>query len=110
MNHTQNQPNFLYEGFPTSSEKSPKIEEEENSSSSMPPKYISHFLDFLQPMFPVIEILREDANVILRDPALKSWLEFTLYPGLWAIWANRFSHYIYESFHLYFLARLISTG
>ncbi|MCL2839699.1 MAG: serine O-acetyltransferase [Defluviitaleaceae bacterium] len=42
-----------------------------------------------------------------RDPAIHSWLETLLYPGLWAIVFHRPAHLLYRC-KLFFIARLIS--
>ena len=42
-----------------------------------------------------------------RDPAIHSWLETLLYPGLWAMFFHRPAHLLYK-FRLFFLARLLS--
>ena len=42
-----------------------------------------------------------------RDPAIHSWLETLLYPGLWAMVFHRLAHLLYK-FRLFFLARLLS--
>ncbi len=42
-----------------------------------------------------------------QDPALRSFLEFLLYPGVWALGIYRVSHFFYQ-LKFYLLARLIS--
>lgn len=42
-----------------------------------------------------------------KDPALKSYFELILYPGIWAIFYHRIGHFFYQ-IHFYFIARLIS--
>ena len=42
-----------------------------------------------------------------RDPAVNSWLEILLYPGLWAMGFHRIAHMLYL-WRLYFLARVFS--
>lgn len=42
-----------------------------------------------------------------NDPALRSFLEFLLYPGIHALFFHRIAHPLYKV-HLYFLARFIS--
>jgi len=42
-----------------------------------------------------------------RDPAIHSWLETLLYPGLWAVVFHRPAHFLYKC-RLFFLARLMS--
>jgi len=42
-----------------------------------------------------------------RDPAVNSWLEILLYPGLWSMGFHRISHRLYL-WRLYFLARVFS--
>jgi len=42
-----------------------------------------------------------------RDPAIRSWPETLLYPGLWAMVFHRPAHFLYKH-GLFFLARLIS--
>jgi serine O-acetyltransferase len=53
--------------------------------------------------------IREDINSVFeRDPAARSRLEvLTCYPGLWAVWIQRFSHALW-GMKLRFLARLVS--
>ena len=48
-------------------------------------------------------------NVIKRDPAARNRFEVALtYPGLHALWAHRFEHWLWGK-HLRFVARLMST-
>jgi len=42
-----------------------------------------------------------------RDPAIHSWAEVFLYPGLWVMLFHRIAHRLYK-WRLYFLARLLS--
>jgi len=42
-----------------------------------------------------------------RDPALHSWLEILLYPGLWVMFFHRPAHLLYKM-KLFFLARFVS--
>jgi len=42
-----------------------------------------------------------------RDPAINSWLEILLYPGLWSMGFHRIAHMLYL-WRLYFLARVFS--
>jgi serine O-acetyltransferase len=53
--------------------------------------------------------IREDVNSVLeRDPAARSRLEvFLCYPGLWAVWIHRVSHFLWRA-HLPLLARILS--
>lgn len=53
--------------------------------------------------------LREDIkNIRQKDPAPKSNVEvFFTYPGLHAIWAHRFSHFLYRK-KCFFVARCVS--
>ena len=53
--------------------------------------------------------IREDINSVLeRDPAARSRLEvFLCYPGLWAVWIHRISHWLW-GVKLRLLARLLS--
>ena len=53
--------------------------------------------------------IREDINSVLeRDPAARSRLEvFLCYPGLWAVWIHRVSHWLWGA-KLRLLARLLS--
>ncbi len=48
---------------------------------------------------PLFERTREDINSILeRDPAARSPLEILLcYPGLWAVWIHRVSHWLWRA-------------
>jgi serine O-acetyltransferase len=48
---------------------------------------------------PLFERTREDINSILeRDPAARSRLEILLcYPGLWAVWIHRVSHWLWRA-------------
>jgi serine O-acetyltransferase len=60
-------------------------------------------------VMPVFDRIREDINSILeRDPAARSRLEILLcYPGLWAVWIYRISHWLNKS-KLYLTARVLS--
>ena len=60
-------------------------------------------------MISFLSSVREDIGSILeRDPAASSWLEVVLcYPGLHAVWAHRFSHWMWRH-RLHLLARIIS--
>jgi len=53
--------------------------------------------------------IREDINSVLeRDPAARSRLEVLLcYPGLWAVWIHRVSHWLWGA-KLRLLARMLS--
>ncbi len=53
--------------------------------------------------------IREDIDSIMeRDPAARSRLEvFLCYPGLWAVWFQGISHWLWDA-RLYLLARLLS--
>jgi serine O-acetyltransferase len=53
--------------------------------------------------------IREDIDSVLeRDPAARSRLEiFFCYPGLWAVWFQRISHWLWHA-KLYLPARLLS--
>jgi serine O-acetyltransferase len=53
--------------------------------------------------------IRDDiASVKERDPAARSSLEVLLcYPGLWAVWIHRVSHWLWRA-HLRLLARILS--
>jgi serine O-acetyltransferase len=53
--------------------------------------------------------IREDIDSVLeRDPAARSRLEvFLCYPGLWAVWIHRVSHWLWRV-RLRLLARLLS--
>jgi len=53
--------------------------------------------------------IREDINSVLeRDPAARSLAEILLcYPGLWAVWIHRVSHFLWHA-HFLLLARLLS--
>jgi serine O-acetyltransferase len=53
--------------------------------------------------------VREDvAAVFESDPAARSYLEIVvLYPGLHAVWAHHFSHWLWQH-HMRFLARFVS--
>ena len=42
-----------------------------------------------------------------HDPAIHSWLEVVLYPGLWAVLFHRAAHVLYQV-HLHFLCRMLS--
>ena len=42
-----------------------------------------------------------------RDPAINSWLEILLYPGLWSMGFHRIAHKLYL-WRLFFLARMFS--
>jgi serine O-acetyltransferase len=57
----------------------------------------------------LITRIREDlASVKERDPAARSLLEILLcYPGLWAVWIHRVSHWLWK-LHLRLAARLLS--
>jgi serine O-acetyltransferase len=57
----------------------------------------------------LISRIREDLNSVLeRDPAARSRLEvFLCYPGLWAVWMQRISHFLWLR-HLRLLARVVS--
>jgi len=53
--------------------------------------------------------IREDMNSVMeRDPAARSRLEVQLcYPGLWAVWIHRISHFLWRA-KMRLLARLLS--
>jgi serine O-acetyltransferase len=53
--------------------------------------------------------IREDMNSVMeRDPAARSRLEVLLcYPGLWAVWIHRISHFLWRA-KMRLLARLLS--
>jgi serine O-acetyltransferase len=55
--------------------------------------------------------IREDINSVLeRDPAARSRIEVLLcYPGLWAVWIHRLSHWLWEA-RLRLAARLLSQA
>lgn len=57
----------------------------------------------------MFKLLKEDIkNIFNEDPAARSWTEVLLcYPGLHAVAAHRFSHWLWER-KLYFLARFTS--
>ena len=57
-----------------------------------------------------MSFISEDlANVLKRDPAARNYFEVGLtYPGLHALWAHRFEHWLWKK-HLRFLARLSSN-
>src|SRR5271166_5308493 len=57
----------------------------------------------------LIARIREDIDSVLeRDPAARSRLEvFLCYPGLWAVWFQRISHWLWHA-KLYLSARLLS--
>ena len=57
----------------------------------------------------LLDRIREDINSILeRDPAARSRLEVLLcYPGLWAVWIHRVSHWLW-GVNLRLSARLLS--
>ncbi|MFA7073955.1 MAG: serine O-acetyltransferase [Endomicrobiaceae bacterium] len=56
-----------------------------------------------------IGLLKEDVKTIFhKDPAARSWAEVLLcYPGLHAIWAHRFAHFLWKH-KFYFFARFLS--
>ena len=58
---------------------------------------------------PLFERMREDIRSVLeRDPAARSKIEIlTCYPGLWAVWFHRVSHWLWH-IKLRLLARLLS--
>jgi serine O-acetyltransferase len=48
------------------------------------------------------------ASIMERDPAARTGLEvFLCYPGLWAVWIHRISHWLWRH-HLHLLARINS--
>jgi serine O-acetyltransferase len=60
-------------------------------------------------MMDFFRSVREDINAVFdRDPAARSWIEVVCcYPGLHALWAHRFNHWLWKH-GLYFLARFHS--
>jgi len=57
----------------------------------------------------MLKTLRNDLNAVLqRDPAARNKLEIMLlYPGLHALWAHRFSHWLWQR-NLHLIGRLVS--
>jgi serine O-acetyltransferase len=55
--------------------------------------------------------IREDIDSVMeRDPAARSRLEVLLcYPGLWAVWTHRVSHWLWRH-HLRLAARMLSQA
>lgn len=48
-------------------------------------------------MHPIKRIREDVTSVFERDPAARSWLEVLLcYPGLWAVWTYRLSHWLWK--------------
>lgn len=60
-------------------------------------------------MASFVKDVREEITTVLeRDPAARTWLEVVLcYPGLHAVWAHRFTHWLWHR-RLKLLARLLS--
>jgi serine O-acetyltransferase len=48
-------------------------------------------------MHPIKRIREDVTSIFERDPAARSWLEVLLcYPGLWAVWIYRLSHWLWK--------------
>jgi serine O-acetyltransferase len=59
-------------------------------------------------MHPIKRIREDVTSVFERDPAARSWLEVLLcYPGLWAVWIYRLSHWLWKR-RLRLAARVLS--
>lgn len=58
----------------------------------------------------MIKYIKEDIQTIhAKDPAARNTLEVLFaYPGLWALWSHRISHFLWHH-HLKFFARWLST-